>query len=495
MKIAVSRQWLRNTWPLVALLAAVLIVEGIAHVRGDIVAREVREVPVSSTRLVCPISETSRAAGELVFAGVPVSSDAADSAGENTVLATPLVPEVDDVQELVVPSISSEIAGAGGAASSTLPVSSVPIVVEGSGQLAAATSSVVSALARSGDDRGLATAVCGPAATSWWFMGGQSTLGRLTRLVITNPDLAPATFDVVVYSDEGVVDAPAGRGLTVAAQSRVEVRLDALAPDSAATAFHVQSSSGRVHAAVLLRAVDGLNPLGSEWLPSTTPATKIVIPIPAGLRNIDAMFLAQREIPTDFSILVRTPTGVFTPSGAEGLTLAADSVVTLPMDDALAEGGALEISSNVGIVAGITASKVGAGLSDLVAFGSAPAVKGLALTTGVRSDAVVTLTLAAWEASTTVQVSIVAADGSQQSQDVDLEALDVRQLQITPLQTGPTTVLIKASAPLSASLTSVIQATEGVLATSVTLERRATSVAAPTAQLVVGIQRRISDTD
>lgn len=496
MKFTVDRQTLRNGWPLIALLVAVLFFEGIDLMRGDALTPAVKEVPVSSTRLVCPVSETSRAAGDLVFAGVLVSSDAAASSGEDVVSATSLAPELEDISDVVIPTLSPALTGGvAGAVSSALPPASVPVVVEGAGGLAAGTAAAVTHVARSGDDRGLATVPCGPAATSWWFIGGQSTLGRLTRLVITNPDLAPATFDIVVYDAKGIVDAPAGRGLTVAAQSRMEVRLDALAPNNEATAFHVQSSSGRVHAAVLLRAVDGLTPLGSEWLPATTPATRIVIPIPPGLRNIDATFMAHREVPSDFSLQVRTPAGVFTPSGAEGLTLAADSVLSLPMDDALAEGGALEISSNVGIVAGITATSVGSGLTDLVAFGSAPAIAGMALTTGVRSEAAVTLTVAAWNTPATARITIIAADGSQQSQELTVAPDAVSQVQIAPAKSGPTTVMINSAAPISASLTTVIQAGEGVLATGVTLERRATFVSAPDARLVVGIQRRASDTD
>lgn len=491
MKQIFTREVLSKSWPALALAGIVLIAEGLGLVRND-VSKAVTEVPVSSTRVVCPVSQTSKATGELTFAG-SATPDAQVSDGDDAIFASPLVPEETD-QELVIPNFTAVVTGDGGVSSNPIPQGSVPVVVEGSGRLAATATAVIESTARAGDDRGLARASCASAATSWWFVGGQSTLGRLTRIVITNPDLAPATFDVAIYDGDGLVDAPAGRGLSVAAQSRVELRLDALAPDAAATAFHIQTSSGRVHAAVLVRGVDGLTPLGSEWLPALTPATRVVIPIPAGLRNIDAYVMAQREVPTDFSFVVRTPAGVFTPAGAEGLTLAADSVISVPMDDALAEGGALEIISNVGIVAGVTATQSGTGLSDYVAFGSAPAIKGLALTSGLRTGAKHVLVLASWDDSTTVTVTTVSADGTQQSQDVVVGGEQVTELSLQPAS-GPASVLINASRGISASLTSVIQATEGVLATSVTMERRATSVEAPTARISVGIERRGSDTN
>lgn len=492
MKRIFTGDALNKSWPALALAGIVLIAEGIGLVRGNDVSKAVTDVPVSATRVVCPVSQTSKAAGELTFAGIP-TPDAQVSNGDDAIFASPLVPEESE-QELVIPNFTTVVTGDGGISSNPIAQGSVPVVVEGSGRLAATATAVIASTARSGDDRGLATASCGPATTSWWFVGGQSTLGRLTRIVITNPDLAPATFDVSIYDGEGLVDAPAGRGLSVAAQSRLELRLDALAPDTAAAAFHIQTSSGRVHAAVLIRGVDGLTPLGSEWLPATTPATRVVIPIPAGLRNIDAYVMAQREIPSEFSILVRTPAGVFTPAGAEGLTLAADSLLSVPMDDALAEGGALEIISNVGIVAGVTATKSGSGLSDYVAFGSVPAIKGLALTSGLRTGAKHSLVLASWDDPSTVTITTISADGTRQSQDIVVGTEQVTEISLQPTS-GPASVLINASSGISASLTSVIQASEGVLATSVTMERRATSVQAPKARISVGIERRGSDTN
>ena len=486
MKPRLTKHGPRRALPVLAVVAAALLVESLNALIGTRSGQALSQVDVSATRLVCPVSPTSNAAADFSVAGFPVGDDAATSTDDDAVITTAIINE----QQEVFGKIPAALTGVGGALSSTFGPTSAPLLVEGAGRLAAATSAGITNIARSGDDRGLATIPCSQAATSWWFVGGQSTLGKLTRLVITNPDLAPATFDVSVYNNKGQVDAPAGRGLTVAANSRVEVRLDALSPDSAATVLHVRSISGRVHAAVLLRGVDGLTPLGSEWLPATIPATRILIPIPAGLTNIDAHFLARRKAPSDLSLVVRTPTGVFTPAGAEGLTLGADSVVSLPMDDALSEGGVLEVTSDVGIVAGITATKSGSGLTDIVSYGSAPAIRGLAVATGLRSQSTLDLALTSWDTNAEVSVQTISADGSLTSEQVQVTNDSLTEVNLKASDSGPTTIFINAPVSVAASLTSVIQASEGVLATAQTLEHRATSVLAPRARLVVGIDSR-----
>ena len=120
--------------------------------------------------------------------------------------------------------------------------------------------------------RGLAGTVCAVPGTDFWFVGSGAVVGQRGRVYLTNPEAAPAVVDVTLYGPDGPVDAPAGRGVPVAAGTQEVRLLDALAPGVTRFAVHVHARSGRIAAAVRDQQVDGLTPRGADWLPPAAAA-------------------------------------------------------------------------------------------------------------------------------------------------------------------------------------------------------------------------------
>ena len=127
--------------------------------------------------------------------------------------------------------------------------------------------------------RGLAGTACTVPGTDFWFVGSGAVVGQRGRVYLTNPEAAPAVVDITLFGPDGPIDAPAGRGVPVAAGSQEVRLLDALAPGITRFAVHVHVRSGRVAAAVRDQQLDGLTPRGADWLPSAAPpALNQVIP-------------------------------------------------------------------------------------------------------------------------------------------------------------------------------------------------------------------------
>ncbi len=113
----------------------------------------------------------------------------------------------------------------------------------------------------------MASTSCAPAASEFWFVGGGAIAGRQTRIVLVNPDETAAVVDVLIRGPEGLIDAPAGRGLVVKGEDRLVVRLDVLAPGVTATAVQVLARTGRVGASVDDEQQAGLATVGTDWIP------------------------------------------------------------------------------------------------------------------------------------------------------------------------------------------------------------------------------------
>jgi hypothetical protein len=134
-------------------------------------------------------------------------------------------------------------------------------------------------LGASGDLRGLVTTTCQPATTDIWLVGGGTRPGHRARLLLANPGVAPAVVDVTVLGPQGVVQAPAGNGVTVAPGRQKALYLDAIAPGLSAMALHVQARTGRVAATLHDSVVRGVTPGGADDVPAAAePARHLVIP-------------------------------------------------------------------------------------------------------------------------------------------------------------------------------------------------------------------------
>jgi hypothetical protein len=124
---------------------------------------------------------------------------------------------------------------------------------------------------------GLASTECAVPGNDFWFVGSGAVVGRRGRLYLSNPESVPAVVDVALYGPEGPIDAPGGRGVTLAAGAQQVLKLDALAPDVERFGVHVQVRQGRV-AAALRTSRSRAHPLGADWCRAPAPAHRLVLP-------------------------------------------------------------------------------------------------------------------------------------------------------------------------------------------------------------------------
>jgi hypothetical protein len=270
-----------------------------------------------------------------------------------------------------------------------------------------------------GKGRGMASTACAPAASEFWFVGGGAIAGRTTRIVLVNPDDTSAVVDVIVHGPDGIIDAPAGRGLVVKGQDRLVVRLDVLAPGVAATAVHVLVRTGRVGAAVDDEQQAGLATVGTDWIPpAAEPAKKVYVP---GIIGGDGARVLSIVAPGDsdavVNVRVLSPDGTFAPADRSTIQVSADSVVTIDMSPVLdKQPSTLELTSDVPIAAGMRMFFGGKNVQDETAYtaGSQPfnapsAVSGLP----VRTNTDVRLSLTAPDTAATVDVTLLPYRGGK----------------------------------------------------------------------------------
>jgi hypothetical protein len=151
----------------------------------------------------------------------------------------------------------------------------VTLSQEAPGDAVAATQIV---RAGTSDVSGLAASECLPAARSAWLVGGSTTVGRTTFIVITNADAVNATVELRVWGDAGPIVAPGLSGIIVAAGSQRVISLAGIAVGQQSPVVHVASRGGSVSATLQTTVVRGLTPSGlSIVTPLDEPALRHVI--------------------------------------------------------------------------------------------------------------------------------------------------------------------------------------------------------------------------
>ena len=267
------------------------------------------------------------------------------------------------------------------------------LVVTASGPVAAGLEVEQVARAESGPERGLAGLRCEAPRTESWFVGGATTVGRDTTVVLSNPDDTPAIVNISVLTGKGAVDERPGRGLTVPPHTRISYALDRIAPDQVALAVHVLAERGRVAAAVTFTSVDGRIGAGADWVPQALPpATHVVVPglpAPDGGRR----FLQVSNWGTDdttVSVRLTTRSAQFVPTGLAAVLVKAMSSTTVEVTAAMGgDPATLEVTTDGGaVVAGGLASDVQPGetVTEVSFAGSALPLAGPAVLTDLVID-------------------------------------------------------------------------------------------------------------
>jgi len=276
----------------------------------------------------------------------------------------------------------------------------------------------------SGQGRGMASTACAPAASEFWFVGGGSIAGRKTRVLLVNPDDTAAVVDVIIHGPDGIIDAPAGRGLVIPPLDRATVQLDVLAPGIAATAFHVLARTGRIGASVDDEQRSGLKSIGTDWIPqSALPATKVYVPgVINGLGPRVLSIVSTTDNDANVTVRIISPDGTFEPAERNSFTVTAGAVVTSDMTTALPQTpdgslpATLELTSDQPIVVGMRQFFGGNRVQDETAFSAgAQPINGPSAVSGlpVRDATDVRLAISAPEGDVEIDLVLLPFRGGK----------------------------------------------------------------------------------
>ena len=301
--------------------------------------------PVASAELVCP---EPAAAGDATVR-VSVANIAGFPGQDRGGVAT-----VTSISDRSTPLITLDAPGTTGAldfARSAGP----PLVCSGIDGLAPGLVAAQVSRDESRSGRGLSTSACVTPATSWWYLNGGAEVGQLTRIVVVNPEPAPAEIDIDVYGPDGPVELPATRGIVLTSRSQEVFRLDRLIPGVTAGAIHVVARSGRVAVGVSDSRTDGLIPKGVDWIPAATePSATVWVP---GVSDGDGARQLRLLAPTAnavVSLRVFTASGSFVPTGMSDIDVPQGHVVAVDVAGAMrGEAGTIKVESDQPVVAGL----------------------------------------------------------------------------------------------------------------------------------------------
>jgi hypothetical protein len=330
-----------------AALVALLLVVGLGQLRvPDVMVADTtpKQEPVASTELVCPVTTATDALVSTVSAGVASLPSVTDG-----------VATLADLTTKASSSRAEVITKPGQTVTRTITGKPAPaLLARASGSFAAGFGADQQIRSGQGGTRGLAVSPCSRPVTDAWLVGGGTTVGRVTQVLLVNDDDRPAQVDLLVYGPNGAVDAPAGSGIVLAASSRRQVRLDTLAPNQTVTAVHVVARTGRIGVSGLDQQTNGLIPLGMSLLSATAPGRRVVIPnIPSPVRSA-VLELLSPDADTTVTLTLLTDDGPISPAGLDKVDLSAGKVKVVDITEALAGLPAgLVVTADSDVVAGI----------------------------------------------------------------------------------------------------------------------------------------------
>jgi hypothetical protein len=341
-------------------LAAIGVVAQVDHpaARVNPAATAMRQVAVTSAARACPPA-LGGGSGTIATIAGPAASTGPGGSGQAELTSlppagVPLRP-VSPVSEngpgalslLTVPAASS--AAKKGAPAAT------GWSVEASGTMAQAIEAEVA------QSSGLASVRCGEPGSDLWFVGpGQQDGAAQIQLDLMNIDSLPATVDISMITDAGVVQTGADTGITVPPHQTVTESLSAAAVNSSVVAIQVHTSSGRVTADVSEGPAHGST---TTWLPSAAqPSTQLVIPGVPSSSSAAGLFLAvPGNANAKVSVLAITAQGQYRPFGSQAIDLPGESASYTALTPLGGTAAALEVTANVPVTAAVLVPGSGVG--------------------------------------------------------------------------------------------------------------------------------------
>ena len=209
---------------------------------------------------------------------------------------------------------------------------------------------------------GVGSVRCGEPGSDLWFVGpGQQSGAAQVQLDLMNVDALPASVDVSVITDAGVVQSGDDTGITVPPHQTVTESLSAQAAGSSAVAIQVRTSIGRVVANVSETSSHGGT---ASWLPGTAiPSTQLVIPgVPPSGRTAGLYIVVPGSSNARVGVLAITAQGHYRPFGAQTVDLPGDSASYVPLTPLGGTAAALELTANVPVTAAVLVPGSGLGV-------------------------------------------------------------------------------------------------------------------------------------
>jgi hypothetical protein len=245
------------------------------------------------------------------------------------------------------------------------------------GVLVAAAQSVA---VKQEDMAGLAASTCTEAQSDSWLVGGATTVGRTSFVLLSNSSEVAADVDLTVFAENGRLDAPGSTGIVVPAKSQRVFSLAGFAPNAKYPVVHVISTGGYVAATLQQTVIRGLEPGGVELAaPTSAPSTKMAFP---GVRISGTSAIAERLSADGYADL-QAALRVYVPGTADAtitvsvasessgvadgsytLTAAGGVVSELPLKDLPDGNYSVNLESTEPIVASARTSVLASGAVD-----------------------------------------------------------------------------------------------------------------------------------
>lgn len=234
---------------------------------------------------------------------------------------------------------------------------SVPV-----GWSVAASGTMASALeAEVADGSGLASVRCGEPGSDLWFLGsGQRSGAARIQLDLMNVDSVAASVDVGVITDAGQAQAGGLDGIAVPPHQTVAESLSPAGAGDSVVAIEVRTSTGRVVADVSESSSQG-GP--ASWLPTAAPpSTQLVVPgIPPSGSGAGLFLAVPGSSSARVNVLAITAQGHYRPFGSQPVDLPGQSASYVALTPLGGTAAALQITSNVPVVAAALVPGSGAG--------------------------------------------------------------------------------------------------------------------------------------
>jgi hypothetical protein len=208
---------------------------------------------------------------------------------------------------------------------------------------------------------GVGSVRCGEPGSDLWFVGpGQQSGAAQIQLDLMNVDALPASVDVSVITDAGLVQSGDDTGISVPPHQTVTESLSAQAAGSSVVAIQVRTSIGRVVANVSETSSHGGT---ASWLPGTAvPSTQLVIPgVPPSGSTAGLYIVVPGSSNARVAVLAITAQGHYRPFGAQTQDLPGDSASYVPLTALGGTAAALELTANVPVTAAVLVPGSGLG--------------------------------------------------------------------------------------------------------------------------------------